>query len=40
MVVIFNNSVGKDSALALSKDINLEGYINRYTGNMVTLTDW
>ena len=41
MVVIFNNPIGKDSAFALSKDINLEVniYINRYTENMVALTD-
>ena len=37
MVVVFNNSTGKDSAFALSKDISLEVYINRYLENMFTL---
>ena len=40
VVVIFNNSIGKNSAFASSKDITVEVYINRYTENMVTLTDW
>ena len=41
MVVIFNKPVGKDSAFALSKDINLEVniYINRYTEYIVALAD-
>lgn len=40
MVVTFNNSTGKDSAFALLKGISLGVYINRYTENVVTLTDW
>ena len=39
VMVIFNNSIGKDSVFALPKDINLEVYINRYTESMLTLTN-
>ena len=39
MLIIFDSSVGKGSVFALSKDVNVEVCINRYTENMVTLTD-
>ena len=39
VVVIFNSSIGKDSAFALSKDTNIKVYINKNTENRVTLPD-
>ena len=38
VVVIFNISIGEDSAFALPKEINLGLHINRYRENMFTLT--